>query len=309
VLAEYRQPKQKRAFRLRAGVFGGLEPKILDAGYTTDIRKFGGYVALDGRGAQRHVIGLVAVRNQNLAERSVLTISNFVPAGSRFFLYQAAEVDLAGPGGRGSGGLNYFFANARVSATKAIEVQASYHRGRSIDARTITTDMLNGRPVGPRALEGLLFETAGGRVWVNLPQRFRVFAGYSRDKNNREDAATRRVSFGVFNPNILGTGLDLNVSDSRYDRPASSYDSWDLTLGRSIGSMVYLSGGYSSSLSIFRLVDSGGYVVENRPRTNRYFGSGMFYLTRRIALVVNGERLRDGTFTEMRWMSNISYRF
>lgn len=309
VLAEYRQPREKRAFRLRAGVFGGLEPKILDAGYTANIRKFGGFVALDGQGAQRHVVGLVAVRNQDLTERSVLTISNFVPAGTRFFLYQAAEVDLTGPGGSGSGGLNYFFANARFSLTKAIELQGSYHRGRSIDARTITTDMLNGRPVSQRALDGLLFESAGGRIWVTLPQRFRVFAGYSSDRNNREDATTRRVSFGVFNPNLFGTGFDLNVSDARYDRPTASYDSWDATLGRSLGSLVYLSGGYSSSLSIFRLVDSGGFVVENRPRTNRYFGSGMFYLTRRIALLVTGERLRDGTYSEMRWMSNISCRF
>ncbi len=308
-LAEYRQPKRKKGVRLRAGAFGGLEPKILDAGYTSDVRKFGAYVALDGQGAQRHVVGFVNVRNQNLTERSVLTFSNFVPVGSRFFLYQAGEYDMTGPGGQGSGGLTYFFANARYSPVKLVEVQGSYHRGRSIDARTITSDMLNGRPIASRSLEGLLFETAGARVWVNLPQRFRVFGGYYRDRNNREDQSTRRVNFGVFNPNLLGTGFDISVSDARNQTPNSSYDSWDLSVGRSITSKVYLSGGYTSSLSVFRLFSGGGFIVENRPRTDRYFGSGMFYLTRRIALLVNGEHLQDGTLSEMRWLSSISYRF
>jgi hypothetical protein len=308
-LAEYRQPARQKGFRLRAGVFGGLEPKILDAGYAADIRKFGGYVALDGQGAQRHVVGIVAVRNHDLAERSVLTFSNFVPVGSKVFVYQAAEYDLSGPGGQGSGGLNYFFANARVSPAKLVEFQGSYHRGRSIDARTITTDMLSGRPIALRSLEGLLFETAGGRVWLNLPRRFRVFGGYYRDRNNREDEASRRISFGVFNANLFGTGVDLSVSDSRNERPGSSYDSWDVSAGRSVTSRLYLSGGYTSSLSVFRLARTGGFVVENRPRTNRYFGSAMIYLARRIALLVNAERMRDGSLTEMRWTSNVSYRF
>jgi len=308
-LAEYRQAKRKTGVRLRVGAFGGREPTILEAGYTTDVRKYGPYAALDGQGAQRHVVGFVSVRNQDLTERSVVTFSNFVPLGSRFFLYQAAEYDLTGPGGQGSGGLNYFFANVRYSPARLVELQGSYHRGRSIDARTITTDMLNGRPIASRSLEGMLYETAGGRVWLNLPQHFRVFGGYARDRNNREDRATHRVSFGVFNPNLFGSGFDISVSDSRHHMPTSSYDSWDVSVGRSLTSKVYLSGGYTSSLSVFRLVGTGGFVVENRPRTTRYFGSGMFYLTRRVALLVNGEHLEDGTLSEMRWLSSISYRF
>jgi hypothetical protein len=169
--------------------------------------------------------------------------------------------------------------------------------------------MLNGRPIASRSLEGMLYETAGGRVWFNLPQRFRVFGGYFRDRNNQADQATDRVSFGLFNPNLLGTGFDVSLSDSRNRMPTSTYDSWDLSIGRSLTSKVYLSGGYSSSLSVFRLIGTGGFVVENRPRTTRYFGSGMFYFTRRIALLVNGERLEDGTLSEMRWLSSISYRF
>ncbi len=118
VHVEYRQPMGPRKTRVRAGAFGGMEPKIMDAGYVSDVRKFGGYVALDGAGARRHVLGFVALRNQGLHERSVLTFSNFVPAGRSFFLYQAGEYDLEGPAGQGSGGLSYFFANARYSGIK-----------------------------------------------------------------------------------------------------------------------------------------------------------------------------------------------
>jgi hypothetical protein len=169
--------------------------------------------------------------------------------------------------------------------------------------------MLNGRPVASRSLEGLLYETAGGRAWLNLPQRFRVFGGYFRDRNNRGDQATDRVNVGVFNANLFGTGFDISVSDSRNRMPTSSYDSWDVSVGRSLSSRVYLSGGYTSSLSVFRLVGAGGFAVENRPRTTRSFGSGMFYFTRRLALLVNAEHLTDGTLTEMRWLSSLSCRF
>ena len=305
---EYRQPMGTRRTRVRAGAFGGLEPKILDAGYVGDVRKFGAYLALDGAGARRHVVGLVAVRNQGLRERSVLTFSNVVPAGRGFFLYQAGEYDLEGPGGQGSGGLTYFFANARYAGLKLLEFQGSYHRGRSVDARTITLDQLNGRPVSQQALAGLLFESVGGRIWVNLGKHSRVFAGYSQDRNNREDEPTGRTTLGFFSSNLFRSGLDLSVSDIRTHRPDSSYDAWDVTLGRSFSSKVYLSGGYSSALSVFRPVEAG-FLVENRPRTHRYLASGIVYLSRHISLVLTGERLRDGTLTELRGMSNLAYRF
>jgi len=306
---EYRQPMENRRTRLRAGVFGGAEPKIMEAGYVSDVRKYGGYLALDGAGARRHVLGFVAIRNQNLRERSVLTFSNFVPAGRSFFLYQAGEYDLEGPAGRGSGGLSYFFLNARYSGIKLLELQGSYHRGRSLDARTITIDQLNGRPVSQQALAGLVFESVGGRVWVNLGRHYRVFAGYTQDRNNRDDERTGRTTVGFLSSNLFGTGLDLSVSDIRTGRPDASYDAWDVTVGRSITAKVYVSGGYSSALSVFRPVNSGSFVVESRPRTDRYLGSGIIHLTRRISLVVTGEWLEDGSLTELRGMSTLAYRF
>ena len=51
----------------------------------------------------------MTIRNQGVTERNVLSTTNFLPFGREFFLYQAAEYDLTGPGGIGSGGLAYFF--------------------------------------------------------------------------------------------------------------------------------------------------------------------------------------------------------
>jgi hypothetical protein len=70
-LVELRQAagSATRAGRLRAGAFGGLEPQVYEARYVPGVRKFGGYVALDGDHARRHVLGFVDVRHASLTER------------------------------------------------------------------------------------------------------------------------------------------------------------------------------------------------------------------------------------------------
>jgi hypothetical protein len=309
-LVEFGQAFASRSLRWRAGAFGGLEPKILEPGYVSGVKKFGGYVALEGNGARKHVFGYVNVRNENLTERSVLTFTNFVPVKRVFFLYQAAEVDLSGPGGQGSGGLTYFFANARVSPSRRADVQFTYHRGRSLDARTITDDILNGRPVSAKMLDGYLFESLNGRITVELVRNVRVFAGYGQDKNGSGDQATGRMSFGLYSSNLFGRGFDLNVTDYRYNRGAdSSYDSWYVSLGRSVGSKVYLTGEFTSSLSILRYTQSSGIVIETKPSTKRFGGSAMVHLTRVMSLFITGEHTKDDTYTENRVLTGVTYRF
>ena len=156
------------------------------------------------------------------------------------FVYQAAEVDLQGPAGQGSGGLTYFFTNARVAATSRVDLQGTYHRGRSIDSRTITEDQLNGRPISPKALEGLLFESAGGRVNVTVARGIRAFAGYSRDRNNRDDEIANRVTAGGSVSSVLGSGVDLNVSLSRFDRGAAGSYECLVPVGRPLDRLTRL---------------------------------------------------------------------
>jgi hypothetical protein len=309
VMAEWRQPREERSNRLRAGGFYGLEPKIMDIEYESDIRKFGGYFAVDGNGSRRHVFGLVSVRNSGLTERNVFTATNFIPVGSRFFLYQGSEVDLTGPGGEGSGKLTYFFTNARYRPIDLLEFQGTYHRGRSIDARTITNDMIDGRPISPSALEGLLFESAGGRFWVHLPRSIRLFAGYSRSKNNRDDSSTNRTTLGLIVPNLLRSGIDVHVSGTRTKRPGSSNDSWYVSLGRNLGRRVYLSGEYASSLAVLRALDPGNITVETRPRNHRAVLSGIFHLSRLFSLNLTAEHFRDDTIRETRILSGITCKF
>jgi len=307
---EVRQTGTSKGLHWRAGGFGGVEPEILDIGYVPGIKKFGGYLALDGNGAHKHVVGYVAVRNQNLTERSVLTFTNFVPAGQRFFLYQAAEVDLAGPGGQGSGGLSYFFVNANGSPASAVDLQFTYHRGRSLDARTITDDIINGRPVPAKALDGFLYESIGGRVTVRVLKNLRVYGGYGQDKNDRDADPTGRISFGASASNLVGTGIDLTVSDYRYSTgSSSSYDSWYVSAGRSLGTKVYLSGDFNTSLSVLRFIRFDGLLIENRPETKRYGVSAVVNLNRRVSLLVNGDYTQDTSFSETRFLAGLVYRF
>jgi len=308
-MVEYSLKEVAGLQRIRFGAFGGAEPKILDAGYVSKVVKAGGYVAFDGARSWRNVLGFVTVRNSGVTERSVLTMTNLLPFGSRVFVYQAAEIDLTGPAGVGSGRLTYFFVNARVTAASRVELQGVYHRGRSIDTRTITLDQLNGRPVSARALEGWLFESAEGRVTVTLGRGFRVFGGYGQDRSEATDASTDRGTFGFFAGNLLRTGFDVRVSGYRRSRPGSSYNAWDASVGRSLTSRVYLTFDYSSSLAVLQVDAAGGYRVSQRPRTTRYALSGLVNLNRWIWLQLTGEHLRDGALSEIRWLSGLTFRF
>lgn len=307
VMAEYRGG-DTAAGRLRAGFFGGAEPKSFDTGFVSHVKKGGAWLALDGSGTRRHVLGYVTTRNSSLTERSVLSTTNFLPIGKRVFLYQLAEYDLQGPGGTGGGGLNYFFTNARYNPTPRVDVMAIVHRGRSIDARSITEDLLNGRAVDQRMLDGFLFESAGARVTVEVMKNVRVHAGYARDRHNENDESFGRISAGVWAANVARSGIDLTLSDNRSERSGGSYDAWYASLGRAFGSRLYLSIDYATSLAIVRVIE-GGATVERRPRSRRYGMNGIWNISRTFALTLNLEQLHDLTSTEDRGTCGLIIRY
>jgi hypothetical protein len=108
---------------------------------------------------------------------------------------------------------------------------------------------------------------------------------------------------------VLGSGIDATVSLSRYDRGApGSFDSWYVSIGRSVTSRFYLSGDYTSSLSIARFTSGSGIVVETRPQTNRYSGSAVIMLTRLASVLLTLEYTDDDTYTETRLLAGMSYR-
>ncbi len=307
--AEYRARSGTAAGRFRAGIFGGLDPKNFEAGYVRGVKKGGAWAALDGQGNRRHVLGYVLVKDAGLTERSVITTTNFVPIGTKFFLYQAAEYDLRGPGGVGKGGLNYFFANARFTPVRAVEIMTTYHRGRSIDTRTITQDILDGRPVDQKSLDGYRFESAGGRVTVEVMRNLRLYAGYSSDRNNGYDKAAGRVTAGFWASNIAGSGVDFTLSDNRVNQTTGKYNAWYASLGRSLGRNFYGSLDYSTSLSLVRFVDAGGLVVETRPRTKRYGANAVWNLSRWVSFLMTAEQLRDDQSVDNRLMVGTTFRF
>lgn len=90
--------------------------------------------------------------------------------------------------GQGRQGLTYFFSNARVSPTSRVDVQGTFNRGRSVDTRGLAQDLMSGRQLTQTQINGLLYQSIGGRVTVEVLPRIRVYGGYSRDKTNRDDA-------------------------------------------------------------------------------------------------------------------------
>jgi hypothetical protein len=309
VLVEGRQLKHADGSRWRAGVFTGFEPQILQAGYASGVRKTGGYVAYDGEGAQRDVVGLVTIRNENLTERTVLMTNNFLAFGKQVFVFQSAEYDLVGPVGNGSGSLSYFFTNARVTPSDRIEFQGTYHRGRSIDVRTISIDTLNGRPIDQRAVEGLLFESVGGRVTATVAKGVRVFGGYARDQTNQDAVITGRATLGAYFASLGSTGLDLTVSDSRILRGRlSSYDSWYVSTGHTVGGRAYLSGDYTTSLSTINVSTSSVVQIQTNPRMQRFSGSATVNLNRTFFLLISADHTIDPSYTDNRVLAGITCR-
>ncbi|MFN7916233.1 MAG: hypothetical protein U0Q55_12910 [Vicinamibacterales bacterium] len=307
--AEYRQGRATpEAGRLRAGAFAGLEPNILDLGYAESVTKYGAYVAYDGAGAQRHSLGYVSIRHGALTERAVVTTTNFLPVRRKFFLYQAAEVNVTAPAGVGRSGLAYFFANARLTPTERVELQGTYNRGRSIDARGLGDDVLTGRPIPQRSIDGLLYESAGGRVTLEVVSRVRVYGGVSLDKNNRDTERTRRILVGGYASNIGGSGWDLTASDSIMQRDSGSYESRYVSLGRQLGRRTYVSADYSTSLSVIRYSRLDGLVIETRPRTTRYSGTFTATLDRSWSLLGVVDYTRETGLRDTRVLTGLTYR-
>lgn len=310
-LFEYKQPQKADAAagRIRVGAFGGLEPNVYDTGYASDVRKLGGYVAYDGDRARRHVLGYVNIRNAAMTERSVLSTTNFVPVKRVFFLYQAAEYDLQAPGGQGKAGLTYFFSNARVSPTSRVDLQGTYNRGRSVDTRGLVQDILSGRPLTQSMVDGLMYETIGGRATVEVVRRVRVYGGYSQDKTNRDDAPTGRLTIGGYAGNVMNSGFDISASDATRDGNGRRYHARYLSVGRQVGRALYLSGDYSTSLSVIQFSRSDGILIEQRPATRRVSGSGVIYVRRTTSVMFTVDRTVDDSSRDLRVLSGITYRF
>jgi hypothetical protein len=303
------KPSKSPVGWFHAGGFYGVEPAPFDLGFAPGVRKFGGYGVLEGPHGRRNSIGYVRLQNGGLVERSVVTFSNFVPIATRVFLYQTGEYDLTGPAGQGRGGLAYFFLNGRVGVTKHVDVAADYHRGRSIDTRSITEDILSGRPIPTGAIEGLLYESTGGRVTVEVLPRVRVNGGYTRDRNNSDSTATGRITAGASASDIRHTGLDLTLSFARTDQSTGRHGSEYVSIGRQFGRALYFSGNYSTSLSVVTFTRSDGISVQTRPFTRQVGANAVVNMGRRLSLLVTADRTLDDTSKEFRVLTGITYRF
>lgn len=306
---EYTLARPTAIGRFRFGAFAGLEPERYDAGWVADVTKGGVYVAVDGDHGRKHVLAWVQIRNGGLTERSVVTLTNFVPVGRTFFLYQAAEMDLQGPGEIGSSELTYLLVNLHWTPVRALDFQATYHRGVSIDRRGLTEDQLNGRPVDPASLAGLLYESSRLRVTWRPERWLSLWVGAGHDRNDRGDPANNRFNLGLSARNLFGSGIDLSVSDWSSDRGADGSDSLYASIGRSFGSRVYVSLDYNKALAVYHLRSRDGGLVELRPDSSRYALAATVTLSRTWAVLFNLERLDQESFTEDRLLLGLTLRF
>jgi len=293
----------------RLGVFAGLEPTMYEVGYAPNVRKIGTYFAFEEAFRRRHIVGYTRVTQGALVERSVLSVTNLVPAGSNVFAYQVAEYDVGGPaGGAVPAGLSYFLTNLRVNAGDRVELTGTYNRGRSIDARRLTTDLLHDRALTPQAVEGLRYESRGGRLSIEVVRGLRLSGAYAQDRNNRGDDLTGRVTLGMHASNVARSGLDVSASNSRVAGTTGAYHSTFFSVGHSLGRALYVSGDYATSLSVVQLLRGDGLLIETRPWTRRVSGSANANMNREVSLSVTAEVTDDEFQRDVRVLSGLSFR-
>lgn len=296
--------------RVRVGAFSGLEPNFFDLGYVPDVRKHGAYAAVERGYQQRHVVGVTVVRQESLTERAVLATTNFVPVGRAAFVYQAAEFEIRGPAqGAAQPGLSYLLTNVRVNPAPRVELLGTYNRGRSLDARRLTEDLLNHRALTARDVEGLRYEGGGGRVTIEPFRSVYAYVGYARDRTNRDDASTGRVTIGGHAGNVLRSGVDASFSDAWVNSSTGPYHSRYISIGRSVSRTVYATVDYSTSLSVLRFERSDGLAIETRPWTRRFSASGSVALGPQMSLLCTVDRTVDEAVRELRMLAGLSYRF
>jgi hypothetical protein len=308
-LTEYTSAPSGAPHRMTVAAFAGAEPLGYESGYVPRVRKYGGYASVESGYLRRHVVGFVNVAQGGITQRSMLTVANYLPVGKSFFAYQSLEYDVRGPAdGAATSGLAYFLLNARQSAGPRVELQGTYNRGRSLDARRLADDVLNGRAITPSDVDGLRYESARGRVSVTVAPRVKVSVSYARDRNNRDDATTGRVTVNGHATNLLGSGLDLSVSDARIDRPTGPYHSRYVSIGRPVGRSVYVSGDYSTSLATVHFMRRDGIVIETHPWSRRFSGSLSATLSRQLSLVTVVDFTKDADMRDLRVMTGLTYR-
>ncbi|MEZ5288826.1 MAG: hypothetical protein R2712_29305 [Vicinamibacterales bacterium] len=108
--------------------------------------------------------------------------------------------------------------------------------------------------------------------------------------------------------NVGGSGFDVSGTFGRYDRPTGPYTSTYVSVGHDIGRAWYVSGDYSTSLSVVRFIRSDGVVIETRPSTRRLSGTANATLGRHLSFMLVMDYTRDTGFSELRVLSGLTYR-
>jgi hypothetical protein len=79
-------------------------------------------------------------------------------------------------------------------------------------------------------------------------------------------------------------------------------------LGRSLGTKVYVTVDYATSLVVVRVVDNG-VAIERHPKSKRYGLNGVWNMTRTLSFIATLERLQDQSSTDERGTFGVIYRF
>jgi len=139
--------------------------------------------------------------------------------------------------------------------------------------------------------------------------RVSLFAGRYQDKTNREDRPANRTTIGGNAMNVGDSGFDVAASLTRNERTSGNYRSHYVSLGRQIGRRVYVTGDYTTSLSVIQFSRSDGLIIEERPTNKRLSVTSSINAGSMTTLQFTLDRTWDSSYRELRLLTGIAYRF
>jgi hypothetical protein len=201
------------------GLFAGSSPDVTDLKLDTKSRKYGGFFRFDhegepGGGFAEVVVGGVTERDdQGDPSRDFVTLETRVGSGSRWYLFQRAEIDLNRGWRKEVSGKSSQISNAAISTsfrfTPSLRGSLSYDQNRNY----LTADT---RPVPEEVFTRFFREGARASVDWSTPGGWNGSLGAGQERADDLDKATDSAFLSLSKNQTFGIPLLLGGDASSY---------------------------------------------------------------------------------------------
>lgn len=286
--------------KFSAGVLGGTRPDLRTSGFSSNIRKFGGYLKLEGGSPaalwSQATLGLSGEYNGNTVSREFLAWNSRI-SSDRWAIFHSAEVDVNRDWRKEKAGSSTSWSGGYLSGRYTIR--------RSLTLGIIADTRKNYWTYEIRSLADSLFDDAlrrGLRFYVNLRglSNTHLNINIGQRKRDGDSRGTSSLSLSLRKQGLLFRTLGMDLNASGFSGPNISGDNYygGLSLNfRGGQSLRFGSGQYN-----YRLKDIDLLQENNWLRLEIFWPASRFYLNG------SAEMSRGDNLAGSRSLLEIGYR-